>query len=94
MAIKTDSDDLDIRRRRALWRATHRGTRELDLLIGGYAAAQLSHMPATDLDRFEAFLAVAETELQDQLLAPQAARDLPFADIVNAVRRFHGLTSA
>jgi hypothetical protein len=28
------------------------------------------------------------------LLSPEAAHDVPFADIVNAVRAFHGMPSA
>ncbi|MGE5267988.1 MAG: succinate dehydrogenase assembly factor 2 [Deltaproteobacteria bacterium] len=88
------TDDLVTRRRRALWRATHRGTKELDILIGSYAAARLDDMDAAELTRFEEFLTRQETELQALLLAPCAALDVPFADIVNAVRAFHGMPSA
>lgn len=87
-------DDLDIRRRRALWRATHRGTKELDILIGSYARTHLDGMDAAQLSRFEEFLTRQETELQALLLAPGAAEGVPFADIVNAVRAFHGMPSA
>jgi antitoxin CptB len=87
-------DDLDVRRRRALWRATHRGTKELDILIGSYAKARLDGMDAAELTRFEKFLEQQETELQALLLSPAAARDVPFADIVNTVRAFHGMPSA
>lgn len=86
--------DLTSRRRRALWRATHRGTKELDILIGSYAAARLDDMDAAELTRFEEFLTRQETELQALLLAPGAAGDVPYADIVNAVRAFHGMPSA
>lgn len=88
------TDDIDVRRRRALWRATHRGTKELDILIGTYATARLGDMDAAELTQFEQFLTQQETELQALLLAPTAAHDVPFADIVNAVRAFHGLASA
>lgn len=87
------TDDLDVRRRRALWRATHRGTKELDILIGTYAGARLTGMDAEELARFEAFLSEHETRLQALLLAPDAARDVPFAELVNAVRAFHGMPS-
>jgi len=90
----TPTDDIDVRRRRALWRATHRGTKELDILIGTYASARLSDMDAAELTHFEQFLTQQETELQALLLAPSAAHDVPFADIVNAVRAFHGMPSA
>lgn len=88
------SDDLDVRRRRAMWRASHRGTKELDILIGTYASARLGSMDAAELTRFEEFLTQQETELQALLLAPEAAHDVPNADIVNAVRAFHGMPSA
>lgn len=94
MQHSIDPDDLEYRRRRALWRATHRGTRELDLLIGAYAHATLGSMTAVELARFEDFLLQQETELQALLLSPVSARDVPFADIVNAVRAFHGMPPA
>jgi hypothetical protein len=51
-------------------------------------------MDAAELTRFEEFLTRQETELQALLLAPGAAGDVPYADIVNAVRAFHGMPSA
>jgi antitoxin CptB len=94
MEQTTPIDDIAVRRRRALWRATHRGTKELDILIGAYAGAHLDRMDAAELTHFEEFLTQQETELQALLLAPTAAHDVPFADIVNAVRAFHGMPSA
>jgi succinate dehydrogenase flavin-adding protein (antitoxin of CptAB toxin-antitoxin module) len=51
-------------------------------------------MDAAELTRFEQFLSEQETELQALLLAPEAAQNVPFADLVNAVRAFHGMPSA
>jgi antitoxin CptB len=84
-------DDLEIRRRRAAWRSSHRGTKELDLLIGGYAMAKLAGMSEEDLSRFETFLAVNDPQLQEWLLAPQGNAEPEFADLVASVRQFHGL---
>lgn len=88
------SEDIEIRRRRAAWRAAHRGTKELDILVGGYAAAKVARMPAEELDQFERFLAVGDPELQSWLLAPKpGVTGGEFADVVTAVRAFHGLGS-
>ena len=87
-----DASDLDMRRRRAVWRATHRGTKELDILVGRYATAQLPHMAGVELDLFEDFLAVTEADLQRWLLTRGANADEKFANLVSAMRRFHGLT--
>ncbi|MEM6490873.1 MAG: succinate dehydrogenase assembly factor 2 [Pseudomonadota bacterium] len=53
------------RRKKLMFRATHRGTRENDILIGQFAAAQLDRLDADGLDRFERFLAEADQDLLD-----------------------------
>ena len=84
-------DDIEIRRRRAAWRAAHRGTKELDLLIGRFAEARLTGMDAEALAAFERFLAVADPTLQEWLLAPRKEPAAEHAEIVAAIRGFHGL---
>lgn len=56
-------DKLDHRRRRLLWRATHRGIREMDLILGGFAAARIEAMTEDELDCLEAII-----DIPDQLL--------------------------
>lgn len=53
----------DVRRKRLLYRAQHRGFKEADLLIGGFAAANLAAMTDADLDAFEALLAHPDHDL-------------------------------
>lgn len=89
-------DDLELRRRRALWRAHHRGTKELDLLIGGYADTHLASMNVEDLTTFEDLLVEQEPVLQRWLLAPLHPDDVApeIASLVGAIRQFHGLDEA
>lgn len=83
---------MEIRRRRAAWRAGHRGTKELDILVGRFAEVRLSAMSIADLERFERFLAVSDPDIQSWLLGPApAAADPEFAGIVADIRQFHGL---
>lgn len=84
-------DDIETRKRRAVWRASHRGTKELDILIGRYAEAELSRMHESELSNFEEFLAMPDPELQDWLLTASTAPAPEFTDVVTAVRKFHGL---
>ena len=44
---------LDARRRRILFRATHRGTYENDILIGGFVRARLASFTEAELDALE-----------------------------------------
>lgn len=57
----------DIRRRRLLFRATHRGTFENDLMIGGFVRAHLASLTEADLDALEAVMELPDTDLADWL---------------------------
>ncbi len=57
------SADLSPRRRRMLFRAWHRGIREMDLLLGRFADHHIAGMDEAELDRFEALLAVQDLDL-------------------------------
>jgi antitoxin CptB len=50
------SAGLDARRRRILFRAWRRGLREMDLVMGQFADANLPVMSEADLDEFERLL--------------------------------------
>jgi antitoxin CptB len=82
-----------MRRRRLRYRAWHRGTRELDLLLGPFADAELEGMDAAGLDRFEAILAYEETDLQAWLLLqapPPASAD---RDLLARIRAHKTVTT-
>lgn len=85
------TDDLEVRRRRALYRAQHRGTKEMDWLLGRFADAQLPAMDADTLTAFETFISVSDVELQSWLIEPTGVSDSMFEPLVSAVRAFHKL---
>ncbi len=58
---------LENRRRRLLFRATHRGTHETDLLIGGYVAPRLHMLTEAELDALEEVMELPDTDLADWL---------------------------
>ncbi len=53
----------DARRRRCLFRASHRGTREMDLVMGSFAEAHLTAMSDDDLHDFEQLIDVPDRDL-------------------------------
>jgi antitoxin CptB len=55
------------RRRRLLFRATHRGTHETDLLIGGFVAARIDAMSEPDMDALEEVMELPDADLADWL---------------------------
>ncbi|MGH6945949.1 MAG: succinate dehydrogenase assembly factor 2 [Kiloniellales bacterium] len=58
-------DPLATRRKRLLYRSKHRGTKEADLLLGGFAESHLWTMDETALDSFEALLSLPDSVLVD-----------------------------
>ena len=64
MAPQKDAgEDLPIRRRRLRYRAWHRGTKEMDLVLGPYADAHLDGLGTAELDRLEALMDEEDTDL-------------------------------
>jgi antitoxin CptB len=47
------SAGLDARRKQLLYRSWHRGTREMDLIMGRFADAMIGTLTDTELDAFE-----------------------------------------
>jgi antitoxin CptB len=88
------TDDVETRRRRAAYRACHRGTKEMDWILGRFAQAALPAMSADGLGLFERLLVLPDPTLQDMVLHPELAPPGEFADLVAAMRAFHGLEGA
>ncbi|MBV9136160.1 MAG: succinate dehydrogenase assembly factor 2, partial [Hyphomicrobiales bacterium] len=55
--------ETEIRRRRLRFRAWHRGIREMDLLMGGFADARLQSLDERELDVFEELLELPDQEV-------------------------------
>ncbi len=59
----------DPRRRRARFRAWHRGMRETDLILGGFADREIGGVPEAELAQFEALLEEADSDILSWLTA-------------------------
>jgi antitoxin CptB len=59
--------DPDPRRRRLFFRAHHRGTKEADLLVGGFVARHIATFSEAELDEIEAVLEYPDVDLADWL---------------------------
>jgi antitoxin CptB len=57
--------DRDIQRKRLKYRATHRGTKEADAIIGGFVAANIQTLSDDQLDALEAFLECPDPDISD-----------------------------
>jgi len=64
-----------VRRRRLRYRATHRGSHECDLLLGGYVIAHIDAMDAATLDALEEVLELPDSDLAEWLTGREAIPD-------------------
>ena len=80
-------DDLEFRRRRAVWRAAHRGMRELDLVLGSYARAHVGAMNGEGLSHFESILAAADADLFDWVMGMAPVPAEYQGPVLDALRR-------
>lgn len=55
--------DLDPRRAKALFRSWHRGTREMDLILGQFADAEIDKLNDDEMTQYEVLLDVADWDL-------------------------------
>ena len=83
--------DLGMRRRRALWRATHRGSKEMDFLLGRYAEHALDGMTATEIAVFERLIDAPDPAIESGVLEGSSLGEPELDELIDRLRRFHGL---
>jgi antitoxin CptB len=68
------SGDLDERRKRLLFRCWHRGTREMDLILGRFVDAEIARLTDDELHQLERLIEVPDPDLYAALTG-----DVPLA---------------
>lgn len=84
------SDGLDARRRKLLFRSWHRGIREMDLVLGGFADGAIHSLTETELDQYESLLEAQDADLLMWIISgrrPPEELDLPVLRLIQASRR-------
>lgn len=85
----TDQDEaLSKRRKRLLYQASHRGTQEADLLIGGFAAQSLATMTGNQLDLFERLLDENDVDLVNWITGRTPAPATLQNDVLELLKNF------
>jgi antitoxin CptB len=86
---------MDERRKRLKFRAWRRGLKELDLVVGGFADANLEHLDEEGLDAFEDLLTVPDNDLYDWLCdrrtPPERYRTKLYEQVYDFSRRARGV---
>ena len=85
---KAAGEDLPMRRRRLRYRAWHRGTKEMDLVLGPFADAHLDGFDTTELDRLEALMDEEDPDLLKWVMGQEAVRAGTDAALLDTIVSF------
>ena len=56
-------ETIEIKRKRLLFRSTHRGTREMDILLGSFFKSNMSDLNKDQLNEFEGLIEIPDDDL-------------------------------
>jgi len=88
MTAETTSLDLETRKKRLVYRSNYRGFKEADLILGGYAKANIETMTEAEVLMFEDLLGAKDHDIYgwvNQTLPVPAQYDTP---LLENLRRF------
>ena len=74
--------------KKLLYKASHRGTKELDIILGNYATNKLENMSDTELNLFEEFLELPDPDIY-KWITNKSKHEIPkkFKDLITDISR-------
>jgi antitoxin CptB len=79
-------EDIDILRKRLIYRSWHRGTREMDLLLGSFADKHMPSFGKAELSLYEALLEQSDPDLYDWILGKEEPPANLMSDILQRLK--------
>ena len=83
------SDSDSTLRRRLRFRSWHRGTKEMDFLLGRFADARLEDLRGSELHAYDALLQEPDPDLYNWITGPDLPKDTTLASVVQLIRHHH-----
>ncbi len=82
---KAAGEDLSMRRRRLRYRAWHRGTKEMDLVLGPFADAHVEAYGAPELDLLETLMDEEDTDLLKWVMGQEPVPDAAYRALLDTI---------
>jgi antitoxin CptB len=79
-------ETVETRRKRLRFRSWHRGTRELDLLLGSFADQHLGNLTAEQLDRYEAIIESPDPDIYGWVSGGEAPPVVHDNDVLDMIK--------
>ncbi|WP_280138552.1 succinate dehydrogenase assembly factor 2 [Methyloceanibacter methanicus] len=83
-----------MRRRRAVWRASHRGTKEMDYLLGRFAEQAIDSMNADEISVLERLIEMQDPEIELSVYEGYSLGDKDLDTLIALIREFHDFPGA
>ncbi len=83
-----DADE-GVRRRRLVFRAWHRGTREMDIVMGRFADAHAATLPVNEIEVFEALMEAPDPEVFAWITGAKPTPANYDTALLRQIRAFH-----
>ena len=77
-----DTEGSEIRRRRLYFRSAHRGSKELDLILGPFAAKYLDGFTEAQLEKYERLLETSDPELYNWIVGRTSVPETAKSDVL------------
>lgn len=80
------SETVETRRKRLRFRSWHRGTRELDLLLGRFADQHLGELTTEQLDRYEVIIESPDPDIYGWVTGSEAPPTTHDNDVLDMIK--------
>lgn len=77
---------MDNRRKRIHYRASHRGIKEMDLILTSFSNRELANLSAAELGQFEALLDLPDQDLYAWITGAEVAPDEHRSDVLRRLQ--------
>ena len=74
--------------KKILFRANHRGTKEMDLVLGGFFSKNFNFLNKEELSQFETLLNFSDKRLTDFFVMNKKDNDLEQINLVKKIKNF------
>ncbi len=81
-------ETIEVRRKRLRYQSCHRGTKEIDLMLGRFADTMLAQLTVEQLDRYETLLANPDPDIYLWISGGEIVPDAFDSDVMTMLKNF------
>lgn len=86
-----EHSSLSKNQKRLIYRANHRGTKEMDWLMGKFIEATIADMDEEKVAHIDALLKLSEPEIEGWLMKKSSDYPSEFSELIKEIQAFHDL---